>query len=75
MKQFRDAELWIAAQTYTNLYYVGARLTVLLVCKKSLKRVSPLLNVCSLDGRIFQMRFSEQEDFEDILFGVLLLRR
>ena len=24
MKQFRDAELWIAAQSYTDLYYVGA---------------------------------------------------
>ena len=25
MKQFRDAELWIAAQSYTDLNYVGAK--------------------------------------------------
>ena len=50
MKQFRDAELWIAAQSYTDLYYVGAKAHGSARMQEILKEVFPLLNVCSIDG-------------------------
>ena len=68
MKQFRDAELWIAAQTYTDLYYVGAKAHGSTRMQEILKEVSPLLNVCSFDGADISNALSEQwEDFEDCL--------
>ena len=68
MKQFRDAELWIAAQSYTDLYYVGAKAHGSAHMQEILKEVSPLLNVCSLDGADISNTLSEQwEDFEDCL--------
>ena len=68
MKQFRDAELWIAAQSYTDLYYVGAKAHGSARMQETLKEVSPLLNVCSLDGADISNALSEQrEDFEDCL--------
>ena len=68
MKQFRDAELWIAAQSYTDLYYVGAKAHGSDCMQKILKEVFPLLNVCSIDGTDISYALSEQwEDFEDCL--------
>ena len=68
MKQFRDAELWIAAQSYTDLYYVGTKAHGSTLMKEILKEVFPLLNVCSLDGADISNVLSEQwEDFEDCL--------
>ena len=68
MKQFRDAELWIAAQSYIDLYYVGAKAHGSVRMQEILKEVSPLLNVCSIDGTDISNALSEQwEDFEDCL--------
>ena len=68
MKQFRDAELWIAAQSYTDLYYVGAKAHGSARMQEILKEVFPLLNVCSIDGADISNALSEQwEDFEDCL--------
>ncbi len=68
MKQFRDAELWIAAQSYTDLYYVGAKAHGSDRMQEILKRIFPLLNVCSIDGVDISNVLSEQwEDFEDCL--------
>ena len=68
MKQFRDAELWIAAQSYTDLYYVGAKARGSAHMQEILKEVFPLLNVCSIDGADILYALSEQwEDFEDCL--------
>lgn len=68
MKQFRDAELWIAAQSYTDLYYVGAKAHGSARMQEILKEVFPLLNVCSIDGADISNVLSEQwEDFEDCL--------
>ena len=69
MKQFRDAELWIAAQSYTDLYYVGAKAHGSDRMQKILKEVFPLLNVCSIDGADISYALDEQwQDFEDCLF-------
>ena len=65
MKQFRDAELWIAAQSYTDLYYVGAKAHGSAHMQEILKEVSPLLNACSLDGADISNALSEQ--WEDCL--------
>lgn len=68
MKQFRDAELWIAAQSYTDLYYVGAKAHGSDCMQKILKEVFPLLNVCSIDGADISYALDEQwQDFEDCL--------
>lgn len=68
MKQFRDAELWIAAQSYTDLYYVGAKAHGSDRMQKILKEVFPLLNVCSIDGADISYALDEQwQDFEDCL--------
>ena len=68
MKQFRDAELWIAAQSYTDLYYVGAKAHGSDRMQKILKEVFPLLNVCSIDGTDISYALDEQwQDFEDCL--------
>lgn len=68
MKQFRDAELWIAAQSYTDLYYVGAKAHGSAHMQEILKEVSPLLNICSIDGADISNALSEHwEDFEDCL--------
>ena len=68
MKQFRDAELWIAAQSYTDLYYVGAKAHGSARMQEILKEVFPLLNVCSIDGTDIAYALSEQwKDFEDCL--------
>ena len=68
MKQFRDAELWIAAQSYTDLYYVGAKAHGSAHMQEILKEVFPLLNICSIDGVDISNALSEQwEDFEDCL--------
>ena len=68
MKQFRDAELWIAVQSYTDLYYVGAKAHGSSRMQEILKEVFPLLNVCSIDGADISNALAEQwEDFEDCL--------
>lgn len=68
MKQFKDAELWIAAQSYTDLYYVGAKAHGSDRMQKILKEVFPLLNVCSIDGADISYALDEQwQDFEDCL--------
>ena len=68
MKQFRDAELWIAAQSYTDLYYVGAKAHGSDRMQKILKEVFPLLNVCSIDGADMSYALDEQwQAFEDCL--------
>ena len=68
MKQFRDAELWIAAQSYTDLYYVGAKAHGSDRMQKILKEVFPLLNVCFIDGADISYALDEQwQDFEDCL--------
>lgn len=68
MKQFKDAELWIAAQSYTDLYYVGAKAHGSDRMQKILKKVFPLLNVCSIDGADISYALDEQwQDFEDCL--------
>ena len=68
MKQFRDAELWIAAQSYTDFYYVGAKAHGSARMQEILKEVFPLLNVCSIDGADISNALSERwEDFEDCL--------
>ena len=60
MKQFRDAELWIAAQSYTDLYYVGTKAHGSDRMQEILKEVFPLLNVCSIDGADISNALSEQ---------------
>ncbi len=46
----RDAELWIATQSYTDLYYVGARLTALPTVQEILKEYLRCLTyVLSID--------------------------
>lgn len=68
MKQFKDAELWIAAQSYTDLYYVGAKAHGSDRMQKILKEVFPLLNVCSIDGADISYALDEWwQDFEDCL--------
>ena len=68
MKQFKDAELWIAAQSYTDLYYVGAKAHGSDRMQKILKEVFPLLNVCFIDGADISYALDEQwQDFEDCL--------
>ena len=68
MKQFRDAELWIAAQSYTDLYYVGSKAHGSARMQEILKEVFPLLNVCSIDGADISNALDEKwEDFEDCL--------
>ena len=68
MKQFKDAELWIAAQSYTDLYYVGAKAHGSDSMQKILKEVFPLFNVCSIDGADISYALDEQwQDFEDCL--------
>lgn len=68
MKQLKDAELWIAAQSYTDLYYVGAKAHGSDRMQKILKEVFPLLNVCSIDGADISYALDEQwQDFEDCL--------
>ncbi|MFC2629701.1 MAG: PIN domain-containing protein [Lancefieldella rimae] len=68
MKQFRDAELWIAAQSYTDLYYVGAKAHGSDRMQKILIEVFPLLNGCSIDGADISYALDEQwQDFEDCL--------
>lgn len=68
MKQFRDAELWIAAQTYTDLFYIGSKVHGPKRMQEILREVSPLLNVCSIDHTDISHALSAQwEDFEDCL--------
>lgn len=68
MKQFRDAELWIAAQTYTDLFYIGSKVNGSKRMQDILREVSPLLNVCSIDHTDISYALSAQwEDFEDCL--------
>ncbi len=66
MKQFRR---WAvdSSSSHTDLYYVGAKAHGPVYMQAKLKEVSPLLNICSIDGRIFLNALSEQEDFEDRL--------
>ena len=69
MKQFKDAELWIAAQSYADLYYVGAKAHGSDRMQKILKEVFLLM------VQTFRMRLmSSGKILRTVLFGERLKR-
>ncbi len=65
MKQFRDAELWIAAQTY-GFVFIGSKAHGSKRMQDILER-SVFANVCSMDSRIISHALPAWEDFYDCL--------
>ena len=71
MHAFEDAELWVSAKSYTDLFYLMRQELDSEVAQELLLETLSWLNVCSVDGddvrSALEMRW---RDFEDSLVNV-----
>ncbi len=68
MEQFRDAELWTSTQSYTDLFYIGAKAHGPERMQKMTEEALPLFKICSLDQTDIRAALGAGwKDFEDCL--------
>ncbi|EPD78638.1 PIN domain-containing protein [Atopobium sp. oral taxon 199] len=68
MEQFRDAELWTSAQSYTDLFYIGSKAHGPEHMQEIIKEALPLFKICSLDQTDIRAALAAGwKDFEDCL--------